>query len=260
MALKPHCIFNRGSGPIIAAAIHNGHQTRKSVERHLAIDELTQLREEDPVTGDPVDPSPVFVESKGGEVGFRYQPSSSFNVSASIFELQLDSELIFVGDAGTSEPSDPTKRSGIEVSGFWQPLDWLTFDGSGAWSHSRFEDVASNADRIPNAVEFVGSLGATVTTAGGWEASLRARYIGEAPLIEDNSVRGDPTFTMNAGISKDFGPFYIGLDILNLTDSDDNEIQYFYESQLQGEAAPVEDLMIHPVHPRSLRLVLRAKY
>lgn len=52
MALKAHCLFYRGTGPIIAAAIHNGHQTRKSVERHLAIDELEQLREEDPVTGE----------------------------------------------------------------------------------------------------------------------------------------------------------------------------------------------------------------
>ena len=52
MALKPHCIFQRGTGPIIAAAIHNGHQTRRSIERHLAISEQEQLREEDPLTGE----------------------------------------------------------------------------------------------------------------------------------------------------------------------------------------------------------------
>ena len=52
MVLKPHCIFQRGTGPIIAAAIHNGHQTRKSVEKHLAISEEEQLREEDPLTGE----------------------------------------------------------------------------------------------------------------------------------------------------------------------------------------------------------------
>ncbi|MCM2373654.1 N-formylglutamate amidohydrolase [Aporhodopirellula aestuarii] len=52
MALKPHCIFQRGTGPIVAAAIHNGHQTRKSVEQRLAIDEKQQLREEDPITGE----------------------------------------------------------------------------------------------------------------------------------------------------------------------------------------------------------------
>ena len=116
---------------------------------------------EDPVTGDPVTPSPVFVESEGAEAGFRYEPSQDFNFSASIFQLELDSELIFVGDAGTSEPSDPTKRSGVEVAAFWQPMEWLTFDGSVAFSKSRFRDVPAGQDRIPNAVESAGSAGAT---------------------------------------------------------------------------------------------------
>ena len=52
MALKPHCIFQRGSGPIIAAAVHDGHQTRKRVDERLALDSKEQLREEDPLTGE----------------------------------------------------------------------------------------------------------------------------------------------------------------------------------------------------------------
>ncbi|TWU22322.1 N-formylglutamate amidohydrolase [Novipirellula galeiformis] len=52
MAITPHCIFQRGAGPIIAAAIHNGHDTRRSIERRLAIDEDEQRREEDPITGE----------------------------------------------------------------------------------------------------------------------------------------------------------------------------------------------------------------
>jgi hypothetical protein len=214
----------------------------------------------DPNTGDPVDPSPVFVESRGGEVGLRYQPNSTFNVAVSAFELDLDSELIFVGDAGTSEPSDPTQRYGVEVNTFWRPTDWLAFDASGAWSHARFQDVPKDESRIPNALEFVGSAGITLTLDDGWEASARVRYLGESALIEDNSVRGDPSFLMNLGVSKDFGPFYIGLDVLNVTNSKDNEIEYYYESRLANETAPVADRMIHPLEPRTFRLVLRAKY
>ncbi len=70
----------------------------------------------DPNTGDPVTPAPVFVKSHGGEVGARFEPSKEFNVTAALFELDFDSELIFVGDAGTSEPSGATRRYGIEVS------------------------------------------------------------------------------------------------------------------------------------------------
>jgi hypothetical protein len=214
----------------------------------------------DPNTGDPVTPSPVFVRSHGGEIGARFEPSNKFNFTASLFELDFDSELIFSGDAGTSEPSGATKRYGLEVSTFYRPFDWLTFDASGAWSHARFVDVPKDEAHIPNALEFVGSAGVTFTPGNGWEGSLRARYLGESALIEDNSVRGDPSFIMNAGVSKQIGTWKIGLDILNLTNSKDNEIEYFYTSQLQGEPAPVDDRFIHPLEPRSYRLVLRKNF
>ncbi len=133
----------------------------------------------DPNTGDPVTPSPVFVRSHGGEIGARFEPSDRFNVTAAVFELDFDSELIFSGDAGTSEPSGATRRYGLEVSTFYRPFDWLTFDGSGAWSHARFKDVPKDEDRIPNALDFVGSAGVTFTPGGGWEGGLRIRYMGE---------------------------------------------------------------------------------
>lgn len=212
----------------------------------------------DPNTGDAVTPSPVFVESRGGEAGLRYQPAKSFNVAVAAFLLDLDSELIFVGDAGTSEPSSPTKRYGVEVNAFWQPVEWLTFDASGAWSHARFTGVPEDQSRIPNALDFVGSAGATFVL-DGWEASARVRYLGSSSLIEDNSVRSDPSFLLNLGLSKEFGRFTIGVDVLNATDSKDNEIEYFYESRIKGEAAPVADRMVHPFEPRTFRLVLRAK-
>lgn len=177
-----------------------------------------------------------------------------------MFQLESDSEQVFTGDSGAAEPAGASKRYGVEVNAFWQPFDWLTFDASGAWNHGRFTDTPSTEDRIPNALEFVGSGGATFVWGDGWEASGRIRYFGESPLIEDNSVRSDPTFTMNLGVSKDFGPFYVGLDVLNATNSKDNDIEYFFESQLAGEPAPVAGRVIHPLEPRSVRLVLRAKY
>ncbi|MEY2756737.1 MAG: TonB-dependent nickel receptor NicT [Pseudomonadota bacterium] len=50
------------------------------------------------------------------------------------------------------------------------------------------------------------------------------------------------------------------LDILNLFDTDDFDMAYFYESQLPGEPAPVEDIHFHPVHPQTAVLSVKAKY
>ena len=46
----------------------------------------------------------------------------------------------------------------------------------------------------------------------------------------------------------------VTLDVLNLLDSDDHDIDYFYESQLPGESEPVADLHYHVMEPRTLRL------
>jgi len=43
-------------------------------------------------------------------------------------------------------------------------------------------------------------------------------------------------------------------------DADDNDITYFYESQLPGEAAPMEDIHFHPVEPRTLRGTLTWRF
>jgi outer membrane receptor protein involved in Fe transport len=218
------------------------------------------VQTQDPITGDPVEPATLFAESRGGEVGIRWEPSSDLNISAAVFALDFDSELIYVGDAGISEPSDPTRRYGFEVAAFWNPVDWLAFDASYAYSHSRFKDAPSNLDRVPNTVEGVAAAGVTWLPGDGWEGSLRVRYLGPAPLLEDNSVRASSTTLVNAGISKDLGRFEIGFDILNLLEAEDFDMVYLYESQLLGEAAPVEDIHFHPVHPRTIVLNLKAKF
>ncbi len=40
-----------GDGPLLAAAVHDGHEVREEVAELLALDEMARLREEDPFTG-----------------------------------------------------------------------------------------------------------------------------------------------------------------------------------------------------------------
>jgi len=40
-----------GNGPVVATAIHDGHRMRRSLLPHLAIDDATRRRDEDPFTG-----------------------------------------------------------------------------------------------------------------------------------------------------------------------------------------------------------------
>lgn len=211
----------------------------------------------DPVSGDPVDPAPVLVRARGGELGGRIE-RERFSASAVVYYLNLGSELVFVGDGGSTEPNDASRRSGTEFNLFWRPLDWLAIDSSAAFTRARFHGVAEGEDRIPGSVERVVSVGITADFDGGLSSSLRLRHFGSAPLIEDDSQRSEPTTLVNAGIYYRAGKLRLGAEIFNLFDSRDADITYFYASRLAGEPAEgVEDYHFHPVEPRQLRISAR---
>lgn len=106
------------------------------------------------------------------------------------------------GDAGTTEASRPSRRLGFEWDADYRAAPWLILDGSVTYSQARFTDEAPEGDRIPAAIEGVASAGVTVTPAARWSGSLRWRYFGPRPLVEDNSVRSlsSHLFNLEGGV------------------------------------------------------------
>lgn len=213
----------------------------------------------DPATLEPTDPVDLLVRAKGGEIGARFE-SGNFNASVSAFYLELDSELVFVGDAGTTEPNNGSERYGIEANAFWRPADWISFDASAAYTRARFNGTAPREARIPQSVGTVIGAGVNVRPTDDLVGSLRLRHFGSAPLIEDGSVFSDATTVINLGLYQEFGPLRAGIDILNLLDADEPDISYFFASQLAGEAGPVDDIHEHPIEPRQVRVTLGVKF
>ena len=214
----------------------------------------------DPVTGDPTEAQDVLVEGKGSEIGFRYDTLNGFNIAIAAFELRTDSELVFVGDAGTTEPSDPTSRNGVEINSFWEINENWVFDFSAAKTSGHFRGLPSNADSITDAHEEVLAAGLTHVGNNGLTASLRVRHFSDAALTEDESVQKDGSTLVHAGVSYAFSNWEIGIDVLNLLDADDDDIAYYFESQLAGETTGVEDIHFHPSNPRHIRLLLKYRF
>ena len=211
----------------------------------------------DPRSGDAVDTVPPLVPITGVEVGLRTQAIAGLQSSLSLWGLRSASELVYIGDAGLTEASAGSRRRGVEFSNRWQPLPWFLLDADLALSHARLTD----GSRIPNAVDSVASVAATLRDLDGWTASLQWRYLGSGALAEDNSVRSLPASTFNLRVTRAFGDrASLTLDVFNLFDREVNDIQYFYESQLPGESAPVADRHVHPAEPRNLRLTLQARF
>ena len=187
--------------------------------------------------------------------------TDTLQLAASLWWLTLDSELIFVGDDGTTEASDASERRGIEASIFWQPEPWLIIDSDVAFTRARLKPENGAEQYIAGAIERVFSLGMTLHDFGPWQAGMRLRHFGEFALNEDNSERADAVTLLNAQVGFDVSPaFNLSLEVINLTDAEGNDITYLYESQLATESSPVEDVHFHPVEPRMLRAGLTYRF
>ena len=209
----------------------------------------------DPGTGDPVDDVPVLVRSSGGELGLRLEHGRAFNTTLNVFWLELDSELVYVGDAGTTEANDGTRRHGFEASLFWQATDWLALNAAWTITDARYKSDQGGGREIPGAVEQTATFGANAAWRNGLSLSMRARWLGEAPLTEERSVRSSGSFLVNAGAAYRVGNAEWRLDVFNAFDSEDDDVSYFYASRLAGEPLDgVEDVHLHPLEPRTVRV------
>ncbi len=212
----------------------------------------------DPVTGDPALPVDPLVDSEGAELGARLHVNDRIQATAALWTLRLDSELLFVGDAGNTEAGRPSERTGVEAGIYYFASDNLSGDFEVSYSDAKFTDNDPAGEKIAGSIPLVISGGITAKTDSGYVATLRARYFGSYPLIEDDSVESDGSTVLNLRLGKTWGPIGLSLDVLNLLDSDDHDIDYYYASRLPGEpAAGVDDIHFNVFQKRSFRANLR---
>jgi hypothetical protein len=210
----------------------------------------------------PQDRVPLLVRSKGAEIGIRTRAVEGLTSSFAMFVLDFDSELLFVGDAGTTEASRPSRRVGVEWTNQYQVLPWMRLDFDLAYTRARFTDFDPAGNFIPGAPAWVAACGVTFGGESGWFGALRGRYFGPRPLIEDDGVRSQASLIFNAraGYKFDNG-LRLQLDVLNLFNAKTNQIEYYYLSRLPGEPiGGVADRHVHPAEPLAVRLTLAGRF
>ncbi len=259
-------------------------------ESYHSNDARSFIGPDDPQTNQPYNPngqavyqnSPL-VRAVGEEIGYRYS-TARLTTTASLFELLLSNELIFDGDHGTTSIGGPTMRKGIELSNFWTPLRWLTFDADFATATARFlADPLSQGTAVPESLNVVAAAGATIDKPR-YTTSLRLRYFGPRVLDTQGNAFSAPSFLLNGdytaklphGISWTFGVF-------NILNANADDVEYYYGSWLPQDAANpaygsnpaynpiygarapgfqslngqgVNDYHFHPSEKRSIRLTL----
>ena len=202
------------------------------------------------VSNPRVNPLP---RATGYEVGLRITPWTRMEWLFTGWLLDLDSELVFVGDEGTTEIRGPTRRFGTEVSLRLTPWEWLVFRGDVTATSAKFRETG---EAVPLAPLLTGFASITTRLPFGFSSNFQMIHVGVRPATEDRSVNLEPftvfDFVMRQEIpiklSK--GHFEAFFNIRNITDTEWRGAQFFFDSRLPGEPGPVGDIHFVPGTPR----------
>jgi outer membrane receptor protein involved in Fe transport len=225
----------------------------------------------DPKSGAAVEPDDLLVRTYGAEIGTRTTYVPGLQSTLAFWWLHIGSELVFEGDTGSTVPSAPSQRYGVELANYYDPNAWVTLDADFSFSHASFtrtvddEDTGLRGTDVPEAVRSVIATGLAVHQPGdhGIFGELRLRYFGPRSLTVDGSVESAATALLSARLGYTFNEHVsIAVEGFNLLDRKDHEIDYFYPSFVPGVdpapaagAAPsgVSDVHFKPVEPISVR-------
>ncbi len=184
-----------------------------------------------------------LTRSIGAELGARTRVLDTLDLAAALWWLDLDSELVFSGDAGVvdAEIDDPTgnfipgpasRRWGVDFEARWQLTDWLWADYDLGWADPRFR---SSGLAIPLAPTLLMNGGLTARWDNGLSAGLRFRFVGDRPANEERTLTAAGYFVMDALVTYRWRNVQLMLAGLNLTDANWREAQFADDTCLRSE-------------------------
>ena len=188
------------------------------------------------------------------ELGARSKPwgPEGMELIATLWAIDLRSELVFVGDEGTTEIRGPTRRRGVEVAARGQIWGPIYINGSLTWSKSEFV----NGDAIPLAPELTAYGAVLVQWPEGLRSQIQATYLGVRPLIEDRSANAPSWIDIDLSeryilpVKLPYGRLEAFLFIQNLLNTKWEQATFYFASRLRNEAAGVNDVHFVPGNPR----------
>ena len=173
-----------------------------------------------------------LARSTGGEIGTRTRLYNRVELASSLWWLDLGSELVFVGDEGTTEQRGPTRRWGVDFEVRAEVLPWLLLDYDLTYSDPRFRVTG---EAIPLAPTLLMNGGLTAYPIENFSAALRVRFLDDRAANEDRSVIARGYTLIDLLVRYRWRNIEVSFDVLNLADTDWRETQFATDSCLRRE-------------------------
>jgi len=196
----------------------------------------------------------LMAPAMGYEAGLRWKPRSDVQLYGSAFLLDSKSELIWVGDEGTTEASPQSRRIGLELGARAHFNGWLFADVDATFTRSRYR-TGDGDDRVP--------LAPTATLTAGLGAhprfgdyqpfgSYRVRAMAARPANEDGSLTAQGYVVQDLSAGLRYRDIEGAVDVMNVFDAAWRPVNFATTSRLAYEPAPVTSVHFVPGWPRTI--------
>lgn len=185
----------------------------------------------------------------GLDIGTIWKPIPKLLINTAYWNLFMEQEFVYVGDAGIVEPSGKTQRQGFDTSIRYQPLNWLFGNLDANYSHARAIEEKPGNDYIPLAPNFTLVSGVNAIHKSGFYGGANARYIKDRPANEDNSIIAKGYTVIDTNIGYEWKRLNFSIQIQNLLNVEWNETQFATKSKLKNETVPIEEIHFTPGTP-----------
>ena len=199
-----------------------------------------------------VNPDTLLTPATGYEAGVRFKPIKGLTFDAAAFLIDLESEIVWVGDEGGTEASGATRRLGVELTGHYIYSNWLFADIESTIVRPRYRSNAGNGDAIALAPTF------TFTAGFGMRpkihdftpfVSVRLKAITDRPAVEDGSLTADGFAIVDANAGLRWKNIEGAVDIQNLFNSTWREVNFASDTRLAYEPAVITGIHYSPGWP-----------
>jgi len=192
----------------------------------------------------------------GYETGCTFKPGKNIVVNCVLWGLDMQNELVYVGDEAIVEITGATRRLGSDFSIRYGLTENIFADADLNFSHGRYINLPEGENFIPLAPSVTSTGGLSYKKAKGLNCSVRYRYLNSRPANEDNTVVAHGYFLLDAVINYSTEKFQIGLSAENILNTQWNQAQFNTQSRLKNESTPVSELHYTPGTPFFLKTSL----
>jgi outer membrane receptor protein involved in Fe transport len=184
-----------------------------------------------------VDAVTPLTTATGYEAGARLRLFERLDLAAAAFALDLASEIVWVGDEGTTEAKGPTSRLGGEFEARLEILSWLFADADFTLTRATFTENPGNANAVALAPTRVGSVGVSVRHPNGYFGRVGVFYLGDRPATEDRFFTAEGFTRLDATAGYRHPQFEYAVSGQNLTNTSWREAQFANASRLPSETS-----------------------